>query len=59
MAALSLPWPFVQSLAGYFPTTQDLLDRFKVDCPPAPGAPSFTDQLLADLSRAKPRLTMT
>ena len=49
----------VQGLEGYFPTTQDLLDRFKVDCPPAADAPSFTDQLLADLSRAKPKLTTT
>jgi hypothetical protein len=48
----------VQGLAGYFPMTKDLLDRFKVDCPPAPGAPSFADQLFADLSRAKPKLEM-
>ena len=49
----------VQGVAGYFPLTQDLLDRFKVDCPPAADALSFTDQLLADLSHAKPKLTMT
>ena len=49
----------VRGLTDFFPFTQDLLDRFKVDCPPAPGALSFTDQLLADLARAEPKLTMS
>jgi hypothetical protein len=49
----------IQNLAGYFPLIQDSLDRFKVDCPAAAGALTFTDELLADLVRAKPKVTMT
>jgi hypothetical protein len=47
----------VQNLEGLFPLVQGLVDRFKVDCPPAAGAPFFTDQLLAELAGAKPKLT--